>query len=142
MSGQFKILLMEDDHLYCVFLRQYVERLGFAVVEAWSLKEFEELLLAEQPDAIIVDVGVPESSDSTSAEYLPLGGMAALDWLSAQRRIRKPKTRIVISSVLPDRIREQFEARGATAVFEKPFDPSRLAKVLERAASNARRALA
>jgi CheY-like chemotaxis protein len=44
------------------------------------------------------------------------------------------KTVIVISSTLTERLRQQFESRGVTAIFEKPFAPDALARVLKQAA--------
>lgn len=128
---QFKILLVEDDRFYCLFLKQYLERLGYAVVEAGSLSEFKTLLKAEQPDAVISDLGFAETPAPT-APYLTLGGLKALDWLAYQAY--RPKTVIVISSTLTERLREQIQSRGVTAIFEKPFAPDDLAGILKNVA--------
>ncbi len=128
---QYKILLVEDDRFYCLFLKQYLERLGYSVVEAGSLSEFKLFLNAEQPDAIISDIGFAETPEPT-APYLTLGGLLALDWLIYQTH--KPETVIVISSTLTERLRQQFESRGVTAIFEKPFAPDASSRVLKQAA--------
>ena len=126
----FKILLVEDDRFYCLFLKQYLERLGYSVVEASSLSEFKTCLKTEQPDAVISDIGFAETPEPT-APYLTLGGLKALDWLAYQ--MYKPGTIIVISSTLTERLRQQVESRGVTAIFEKPFAPNALATVLQQA---------
>ena len=130
---QFKILLVEDDRFYGLFLKQYLERLGYSVVEAASLSEFKTCLKAEQPDALISDIGFAETPEPT-APYLTLGGLKALDWLAYQTH--KPGTIIVISSTMSGQLRTQVEARGVTAIFEKPFAPDVLASVLKQAAKN------
>lgn len=130
-EGQRKVLLLEDDRLYSLFLRQYLERLGYAVVEAGSLLEFKTLIRAEQPDALISDVGFAEDPGPT-ARYLTLGGMMALDWMRNQPLLRQPTATIVISAAMTDELRGQFEARQVTAIFEKPFEPDRLAGMLRQ----------
>jgi CheY-like chemotaxis protein len=130
MSYQQKILLMEDDRLYNLFLKQYLEGCGFSVVEAWSLKECRTLLREEQPDAVICDVGVAAGPEPT-ARYLPLGGLNALDWLARQKSLPKPVTTIVMSATMTPRLRTEFEARGVTAIFDKPLKPEALIRVLK-----------
>ena len=131
-TSQSKILLLEDDRFYALFLKQYLEQVGFAVIEAGSLLEFKTLLPAEQPDALISDVGFAEGSGPT-ARYLPLGGMMALDWLAQQTGLRKPRVTVIVSATMNPGLRRQFEALQVTAIFEKPFEPGDLIRTLRLA---------
>ena len=130
MNSQTKVLLMEDDRLYNLFLKQYLESCGFSVVEAWSLSESQDLLRHEQPDAVICDVGVASGPEPT-ARYLPMGGLKVLDWLASQNTLPSPDVRIVMSDTMTPRMRETFEARGVTAIFEKPVVPADLLNALK-----------
>lgn len=136
-TSQSKILLLEDDRFYALFLKQYLERVGFSVVEAGSLLEFKTLLPAEQPDALISDVGFAEGPGPT-ARYLPLGGMMALDWLAHQTALHRPRATVVISATMTEGLRRQFEARQVTAIFEKPFEPNDLIRTLRAAAATSK----
>jgi CheY-like chemotaxis protein len=129
MAQQQKVLIMEDDRLYNLFLRQFLEGCGFSVVEAWSLSECQTLMREEQPDAIVCDVGVAAGPEPT-ARYLPMGGLNVLDWLSRQKSVPRPGITIVMSDTMTPGMRAQFQERGVTAILDKPLRPDALVRLL------------
>ena len=131
MRYQLKVLVLEDDLLYCYFLRRWLELQGYSVVEAYNLYEFQHLVLEEDPDIVVLDIGIPKDA-SPLGEYLPLGGLTAIEWISTRDDVLKPDAVIVISAVLPSATREKLRRYGVTAIFEKPFDIGSLVCALHR----------
>jgi response regulator RpfG family c-di-GMP phosphodiesterase len=113
-----QILVIDDDRLLCELLRTTFELEGFEVFEAHHVIEAERELARRQPDAIVLDIGLP-----------------GIDGLFYCERLREgPNTGalpvIVISG--SDEAGRRAAAAGATAFVRKPFNPLELLTLVEK----------
>lgn len=60
--AQPKILVVDDEKLVRLSLQQYFERQGYPVVAAGDAAEADQLIRREQPQAILLDVRLPDRS--------------------------------------------------------------------------------
>lgn len=104
-----KVLIAEDYTDARRVMRLLLETYGFDVIEAADGFEAVEKALAEHPDLILMDIGMP-----------------ILDGLEATRAIRSheemAETPIVAVSAYGDYYREKAERAGCTEVLQKPLD--------------------
>jgi len=63
-----KILIIEDDRDYCELVQRKLTHEGFAVRSAANLKEGLQLIVSDQPDAVLLDLGLPDSPMSETVE--------------------------------------------------------------------------
>ena len=112
------ILIAEDNDDLREMLRELLEAEGYLVSEAADGREAVEVAVREQPELIIMDLGMP-----------------GLDGLSAVAEIRRHPaaalTPILIVSAY-DRIEYRTEAvsAGCSGFIAKPIDPSALLKLV------------
>ncbi|TFH36095.1 MAG: response regulator transcription factor [Anaerolineales bacterium] len=123
MSSVSKILLVDDEQAITDNLAPFLERSGFSVIIAQDGEQALELVEAECPDAIILDVLMPR-----------------IDGREVLRRLRASGNWIPI--VLLTQVGEAVERamaleEGADDYLNKPFDPhelvARVRAVLRRA---------
>ena len=112
------ILLVEDYEETRLMLRVWLERRGYRLVEAGDGEEAVELASIVMPDAILMDLRLPE-----------------LNGIAATRRIRQhPKLCgvpvIVISALDPALFRDAAAKVGCTEYLNKPIDLERLEDLL------------
>jgi len=111
-----KILIVEDEDDIRTIIRLSLERLGgMAVIEACGGRAALELALSERPDAILLDVMMPE-----------LDGAATLEALRRDEVTARIPVIFLTAKALPGEV-ERLRSLGAVAVLTKPFDPAALA---------------
>ncbi|HEV2500569.1 MAG TPA: response regulator [Terriglobia bacterium] len=111
-----KILLIDDEPAIVEVTRATLEILaGWAVIAASSGSEGVALAAAEQPDAILLDVMMPD-----------MDGPRTLKDLQAGARTGDIPVVFLTAKVQAADIR-RFRNLGAAGVIAKPFDPLRLA---------------
>ena len=111
-----KILIVEDEDDIRTIVRLSLERLGgMAVIEAGGGRAALELALRERPDAILLDVMMPE-----------LDGAATLEALRRDEVTARIPVIFLTAKALPGEV-ERLRSLGAVAVLTKPFDPAALA---------------
>ncbi len=112
-----KILIAEDNvalrSVWAVNLRAR----GYKVAEATDGQQCLELFDAENPDSVVLDLGMPVMS-----------GWEVLELLSARPA---PPPVIVVTGLEDGRTRERALALGAAYVLFKPFGIERLLAALE-----------
>ena len=117
------ILIVDDDHKLVDLVRQYLEREGYRVLEAYDGRQALELARRQHPDLMILDLMLP-----------------TLDGLDVCRMLRAESSLPII--MLTARVTEDDRllglGMGADAYITKPFDLSdlvwRIRDVLRRAA--------
>ena len=117
------ILVVDDDHKLVDLVRQYLEREGYRVLEAYDGRQALELARRQHPDLMILDLMLP-----------------TLDGLDVCRMLRAESNLPII--MLTARVTEDDRllglGMGADAYITKPFDLSdlvwRIRDVLRRAA--------
>lgn len=87
MSGNKKVLLIDDDDLVRLTLHAYLEDSGYEIVEAAGGKDGLDLFAAELPDLVLTDLRMP--------------GMDGLQILEAIRKI-SPRTPVIVMSGIGD----------------------------------------
>jgi len=111
-----KIRIVEDEDDIRTIVRLSLERLGgMAVIEAGGGRAALELALRERPDAILLDVMMPE-----------LDGAATLEALRRDELTARIPVIFLTAKALPGEV-ERLRSLGAVAVLTKPFDPAALA---------------
>jgi DNA-binding response OmpR family regulator len=117
------ILLVEDDRDLRALVRRGLEEEGFAVVGAGSGAEALERISAEAPDALVIDVGLPDADGRDLCQALRAQG------------IQSPVLFLTARDALSDRL-SGFGA-GGDDYLTKPFSlaelTARLRAVLSRA---------
>ncbi|TYL53859.1 response regulator [Agromyces mariniharenae] len=112
-------LVVVDDHpLFRKGLVALLEASGFDVVaEAASAAEAVETVMSHRPDAVLIDLGLPDRS-----------GLAATEQLSAAL----PETRFVVITMYDDAdtVRRALEA-GATAYVTKDASPDHVVAAVQ-----------
>ncbi len=117
-----KLLVVEDDAGLQAQLKWAYE--DYQVFMAGDHDAAIELLRAEEPDVVTLDLGLPPDPDGTSE------GMAALAQILAER----PGTKVIIASGHSERASAQLAiAQGAWDFYQKPLDIGSLGHIVGRA---------
>ena len=120
------VLIVDDDTRLRQLLKTYLERNSFVVVEAANAYDTEDLLKYLTPDALILDVMMPQKNGDVLTQELRQKGLTIPILILTARG--DTRSRI-----------EGLEA-GADDYLPKPFDPKelllRLNNLLKRQASN------
>jgi CheY-like chemotaxis protein len=129
-----RILIIDDEEDIREVAAMTLEMAGFRVMTAPSGPDGVRKAAIEQPDAILLDVMMPE-----------LDGPATLEALRALAETRHIPVIFLTAKIQPADRRHLSEL-GAVAVLAKPFDPNRLgrdiADALGWATAHARRNVA
>jgi DNA-binding NtrC family response regulator len=112
-----KVLITEDDLVSNLLLSALIRDHGFTTVSAYSLKETEAQLLANDFHFIFLDNKLP---DGLGIEFIP------------QIKSRQPQTRVIIMSAesFEDNVKKAY-ALGAEAFLSKPLSHAEIKKVLK-----------
>ncbi|KPF66338.1 Fis family transcriptional regulator [alpha proteobacterium AAP81b] len=78
MPAPLKILVVEDDSAIRRLLRGALARGDYAVVEAGSVREALSALAIDKPDAVLLDLGLPDRDGIEAIGLLKAGGAAVL----------------------------------------------------------------
>ena len=107
-----KILLLEDDHILCASLKEFLELEGYKVDVAHRGPEVFDLTFTHTYDLYILDVNVPEVN--------------GFDVLSALREAEDETPAIYITALTDIKSISKGFATGAEDYIKKPFDPEEL----------------
>jgi two-component system NtrC family response regulator len=117
-----KLLIVEDDPGLQRQLRWAYE--GYQLFIAGDREEALELLRAEEPPVVTLDLGLPPDPDGISE------GMAVLAAILAER----PATKVIVASGHSDRASARGAiAQGAWDFYQKPIDIESLGHIVARA---------
>jgi CheY-like chemotaxis protein len=115
-SRLVRILLVDDEPDMRTVARMALERIGgFAVVEAASGREALAAVLRVRPDAVILDVMMPE-----------MDGPEVLAMLRACPDTAGLPVMFLTAKAMPEEL-AVLRALGVLAILQKPFDPWRFA---------------
>jgi len=109
-----KILIVDDhpEHLY--FFGRVLTEAGYSVLESQTAARGIALAFAEQPDLIIIDLVMPDTTGWEVARQL-------------KNDSRTAKTPLFLVTAFPTRASEQWAFDGdCDALLIKPVEPSRL----------------
>jgi CheY-like chemotaxis protein len=112
-----RVLIVEDDSASRYGLKSLLDSEGFAVLEAGSLSETEEVLGRERPDVLVLDITLPDGDGA--------------EWLQRRRRERTLAIPVIaVTGVTADQDRRRIEEAGVAAVLHKPVDIGQLFEAL------------
>ena len=114
-SDSLRVLIVEDDEPNREVMQMVLESAGHRVSTAGTGAEALTRAAEERPDAVLLDMVLPDQSG---------------EMLSAELRSRLvPAPRIIITTGMTVGLKEAARL-GADAVLQKPFGPERLLAVL------------
>jgi DNA-binding response OmpR family regulator len=115
-----RILVVDDDPVIVELLTAFFELDGLEISQAANGVEAIEVLLAESPDLMILDLMLPQ-----------MDGYAVLEAMDADERLTKIPTIILSAKDKPD---AQIKAwtGNVRAYVTKPFDPNSLVELVKR----------
>ena len=115
MTGR-KVLLVDDEPLYCDMLRTFFGAKGYSVVEAYDCDQALAVYEQERPDVVLLDVRMAGKDGLET-----LRGLKALD----------PEASVVMVSAIPEEeLVEQAKADGVHHYVAKPVDLEYLLSLL------------
>lgn len=104
---QGKILLIEDDPRVQKNNKEILERQGYEISLAMNLTEARKIIAADQPDAIVLDVGLPDGD--------------GIDYLKELRQTLQIPVLILTAAQSSQSAADGFEA-GGDDYLRKPYD--------------------
>jgi len=114
-----RVLVIDDEDHMRRLIRRQLERAGFEVLQASSAKEGLRILRESKPDAVTVDLMMPE-----------VGGLQLLEEKNADPGIRDVPALVLTAVGWPEDLERALEL-GARAVLLKPFSQQELAEAVE-----------
>jgi two-component system, OmpR family, alkaline phosphatase synthesis response regulator PhoP len=114
-----RILVIDDEEDIRLIARVGLSAGGHQVVEAAGGREGVEMATRERPDAIVMDLMMPD-----------VDGLATLKLLKADPTLATVPVVILTAKAVGQE--EGLRALGATAVLSKPFNPRTLGAVIAR----------
>ena len=112
------VLLVEDDPRVAGLLKRYLERKGYRVWVASTLKEGEQLLRQHHPDLLITDVELP---DGNGASFV----------LRNLRDPAFPPTVVMSGFIQEEQYIQEIQHMGIPFL-QKPFPPGKLLGIIEQ----------
>lgn len=122
------ILVIDDEPHVSEMLREFFADLGYAVTVATTGREALRLVEENRPDAVILDMGLP---DTTGDQLLPK--LLALD---------SSLSVVMLSGHLEEDMARKAVAAGALRYLQKPFDFNRLRGTIVEAVEVSRECVA
>lgn len=114
ISARSSVLVIEDDPIQLELLESGLSRNGYHVLARRSAEEGRAAAQSEMPDAILLDLGLPDQ------DGMELCAQLADDARTADIPI------IVISGTTDDDVVRRSRASGGKFFLHKPFDPNAL----------------
>ena len=106
-----KLLIIEDNEQNFYLMRFLLEKNGFTIIGAENGRKGIEMAISHKPQAILLDIQLPEMDGyAVAAELKKHDELAGV-----------PIIAVTSYAMMGDR--EQILAAGATAYIEKPIDP-------------------
>ena len=119
MISVARVLVIDDEDVIGAVLRYAFLEQGHETLTADGGRTGIEVALHQHPDAIVLDLMMPE-----------MNGHDVLEALRAEDEIDEVPI-LVLTAVTQSRERERCYAEGADRVMTKPFDPRDVANVIE-----------
>jgi DNA-binding response OmpR family regulator len=111
VEDRLKILVVEDDRVYSEFIAETLREAGHEITLAGDGASAREQARATNPDAVILDLGLPDESGFQTARALRAGILGTASIIV-----------LLTANMFPDR--DTAEALGIDIVLSKPVQPS------------------
>ncbi|MGY6559811.1 MAG: response regulator [Nitritalea sp.] len=113
-----KILIVEDDVVFCKMLTRFLSKQGYEVRDAQNGKDAKELIALNTFDLAILDYRLPD-----------MNGIEILQHMRAEEATAKV---ILITRYGDDEIASKAIEEGAAAFVSKPINPKELTEVIHQ----------
>jgi len=117
-----KILIVEDDAVSQQYLTRFLTQAGYAVLRCGDGPNAVSLAATQQPDLILLDLGLPFPNPQTCPSF---DGFKVLDWLPRMTKGKKIPV-IVLTAQEAGEAKELALKHGAHAFLQKPADSQKL----------------
>jgi CheY-like chemotaxis protein len=122
-----KILLVEDEAITLALTRKILIEAGYTVVSTEDGGSAVSLAMAEKPDLILLDLGLPAADPFTGPHF---DGFIVMDWMHRMmKELNIPI--IVVTSQTSAEVRARVLEAGAVAFFTKPADKAKLLTAIQ-----------
>ncbi len=113
-----KILVIEDDFMFCKLLTNFLNKNGYNAAQAASGDEAKKLLGANEIDLAVIDYRLPDMT-----------GIDVMKWIKE----KKLRTKVILMSRLNDEdIPKEGAEAGSLYFLHKPFKPNELIDLINR----------
>ena len=103
-----KVLVVDDEPLFCEMVSKFLVGKGYSVVEAYGGEQALTIYSADRPDVVVLDVRMP--------------GKDGLETLQEIRASDPEASVIMVTAVLDDEVVGQTMADGALDYITKPLN--------------------
>lgn len=111
-----KILVIEDDLVFCKLLTNFLNKNGFSAAQAANGAEAKDMLSAEEYGLAVIDYRLPD-----------INGVELTRWIKDQGM----KTKVILMSRLNDEdIPKEGAEAGSLHFLHKPFKPNELIELI------------
>jgi len=125
-TGGKKILVVEDDRPSLAVMTHKLKASGYTVVSAADGPAAVSVVRVENPDLMILDLGLPAKDPFAGPNW---DGFSVLDWLHRSQMTQQMPI-IVVTAWDPMKAKKRSLDAGAVAFFHKPVDfPELLAAI-------------
>lgn len=121
-----KILITEDDPCQMEILEFRFKQQGFQVIKANTGQKAKELAIEHLPDAILMDVDLPDMSGMELCRHLTDGETTADIPI------------VILSGSTEEGIVREARSAGSSFFLHKPFDPTALLLLVNQAIEDSR----
>lgn len=120
MAEQKRVLIVDDEYLFCKNLREFLKKKGYAVDITTNGEQALDMVKESAYDVMTLDIRMP--------------GLSGYEVLEKLKWDRKNMKIVVVSAIdIPD-MEDRLIHAGADAVLRKPVDLARLVRSIEEAA--------
>lgn len=109
-----RVLVVDDDRMIRMLVRMLLQREGYEVLEAQTVREGIDKVLAERPDLLIADLVMPDADGYETLAALRAEGSLALLPV------------IVLTAETGSEVEKTVRSLGADDYIVKPFDADML----------------
>ena len=120
----YRVLVVEDDFMNKVLVKEMLTLNGFLVLEAGDGKEAVRMAVSESPDVILMDLHLPE-----------MDGIRAMKTIKEEVGQRMPIIALTASAMLGDE--EKILSHGFDGYVPKPIELKRLVDSVKNAIEDA-----
>ncbi len=117
-KAESKILVVDDEYVFCKTLKEYFSRLGYVVVICMNGEQALDLITEEKPDLMTLDMRMP--------------GMNGYDIIRKLQREKSDLKVVVISAIDTPEMADKLARSGAHAVIHKPANLDLLGKTVKQ----------
>jgi len=103
-----KVLVVDDEHLFCEMVRRFLEGRGYSVAEAHDGDQALVVYNQARPDVVLLDVRMP--------------GKDGLQVLRELKLIDPAASVIMLTAVQDQELAQRAKAKGAVKYITKPID--------------------